>query len=47
MSKMLDGIRHGVFLSMSQCVDFAMRPIHRQMLIEEYWVEYGHVLHAH
>ena len=44
---MLDGIRHRVFLSMSQCVDLAMGEIHRQMLIEEYGVEYGHVLYTH
>ena len=39
LSKMFDGIRHGVFTSMSQLVDIAMREIHGQMLVEEYGIE--------
>ena len=47
LSKMFDGIRHGVFTSMSQLVDMVMREIHGQMLVEEYWIKERDVLDAH
>ena len=47
LCKMFDGIRHGVFPSMSQLVGVAMQEIHGQMLVEEYGIEEGDVLDAH
>ena len=44
---MFDGIRHGVFPSMSQPVGVAMREIHGQMFVEEYGIEEGDLLDAH
>ena len=43
---MLDGVRHGMFLRVSQFSDFTMGKVHGQMLVKKYLIKNGHVLHA-